>query len=231
MNIVITGASKGIGRETSIEMSKNPANRILAIARSEKLLKELSGGAENNNINYIATDLNKSLESPEKLLKELEEHFDRVDILINNAGILYSRPLSELSTAEIRLMTETHFISPVLLIRSLIGKFRQGSHIINISSMGGFQGSSKYPGMSVYSASKAALSNLTESLAAEYEEAGFSFNCLALGAVQTEMLEEAFPGYKAPVRADEMAEFISWFALKGNKFFNGKVLPVSVSNP
>jgi len=107
----------------------------------------------------------------------------------------------------------------------------RNAHIVNISSMGGFQGSSKYPGMAVYSASKAALANLTEGLASEYAKDGIAFNCLALGAVQTEMLEQAFPGYKAPVSADDMANFISWFALAGHMFFNGKILPVSVSNP
>jgi NAD(P)-dependent dehydrogenase (short-subunit alcohol dehydrogenase family) len=107
----------------------------------------------------------------------------------------------------------------------------KGSHIVNIASMGGFQGSSKYPGLSCYSASKAALACLTECLAGEFTESGIKVNCLALGSVQTEMLEEAFPGYKAPVDAQEMAEFIADFALKGHKFFNGKILPVAVNNP
>ncbi len=107
----------------------------------------------------------------------------------------------------------------------------KGSHIVNISSMGGFQGSSKYKGLSYYSASKAAIACLTECLAREFKEMGISVNCLALGSVQTEMLNEAFPGYKAPVSAEEMGEFIAEFALKGNKFFNGKILPVAVTNP
>ena len=106
-----------------------------------------------------------------------------------------------------------------------------GSHIVNITSMGGFQGSSKYKGLAYYSASKAALACLTECLATEFSEAGIKVNCLALGAVQTEMFEEAFPGYKAPVDAREMGEFIADFALKGHKFFNGKILPVAVGNP
>ena len=97
--------------------------------------------------------------------------------------------------------------------------------------MGGFQGSSKYSGMSYYSASKAALSCLSECLAEEFRDNGIIINCLALGSVQTEMLEEALPGYKAPVSAGEMAEFIGDFALKGSRFFNGKIIPVAFSNP
>jgi NAD(P)-dependent dehydrogenase (short-subunit alcohol dehydrogenase family) len=97
--------------------------------------------------------------------------------------------------------------------------------------MGGFQGSSKYRGLSYYSASKAALSCLSECLAEEFREDGIIVNCLALGSVQTEMLEEAFPGYEAPVKANEMAELIGEFAVKGSRFFNGKVIPVAFSNP
>lgn len=231
MNIIITGASKGIGRETAIILARDKKNHILAISRTESLLQGLIRETEYGNINYIAQDISESLKSPEKLLKQVRSSFSTVDILVNNAGVLISKPFREFKTEEIRLMTEIHYISPLLMIRELFSLFQRGSHIVNISSMGGFQGSSRYPGMSVYSAAKAAIANLTESLASEYNETGIAFNSLALGAAQTEMLEEAFPGYRAPLTAGEMAEFVSWFALNGNKFFNGKVLPVSVSNP
>ena len=68
-------------------------------------------------------------------------------------------------------------------------------------------------------------------MAEEYKEQQIAFNVLALGAVQTEMLEEAFPGYQAPLSAAEMADYIYNFSLTGNKFYNGKVLQVSSSNP
>lgn len=231
MNIIVTGASKGIGKEVCLKLADDGRNKVLAIARTEKLLMELSEKAEYKNISYMATDLNEALQTPEKLLNDVRQHFDSVDNLVNNAGILFNKTLDDISIPEIRLMTETHFISPLLLIKTLSKLFNRGSHVVNISSMGGFQGSSKYPGMAVYSASKAALANLTEGLASEYAKDGIAFNCLALGAVQTEMLEQAFPGYEAPVSADDMANFISWFSLAGHMFFNGKILPVSVSNP
>ena len=105
------------------------------------------------------------------------------------------------------------------------------AHIVNIGSMGGFQGSSKFPGLSAYSASKAALHTLTECLAQEFTEQGIKVNCLALGSAQTEMLEKAFPGYESPVMAFEMGKYIADFALTGHRFFNGKVLPVAVTTP
>ena len=104
-------------------------------------------------------------------------------------------------------------------------------HVVTISSIGGIQGSSKFSGLSAYSSSKGAVITLSELLAEEYKESGPSFNVLALGAVQTEMLEEAFPGYKAPLTADEMASYIYDFSLKANKFYNGKILQVSSSTP
>jgi NAD(P)-dependent dehydrogenase (short-subunit alcohol dehydrogenase family) len=97
--------------------------------------------------------------------------------------------------------------------------------------MGGFQGSAKFPGLSFYSASKAALCCLTECLATELKDKSIKMNALALGSVQTEMLDKAFPGYKAPVKAEEIAEFITDFAINGHRYVNGKVLPVSLSTP
>jgi NAD(P)-dependent dehydrogenase (short-subunit alcohol dehydrogenase family) len=136
-----------------------------------------------------------------------------------------------ISNNEARLIMETNFFGPASVIRVIKPLMEAGSHIVNISSMGGFQGSVKYKGLSYYSASKAALANLTECLSNEFMESGISVNCLALGAVQTEMFKEAFPGLRAPVKTNEMAEFISEFALKAHKFINGKIIPVALNNP
>ena len=95
--------------------------------------------------------------------------------------------------------------------------------------MGGIQGSMKFPGLAAYSSSKGAVITLSELLAEEYKEQGIAFNVLALGAVNTEMLQEAFPGYEAPISATEMADYIFNFALTGNKYHNGKIIQVSSS--
>jgi short-subunit dehydrogenase len=160
-------------------------------------------------------------------------HGIHFDILINNAGSLVNRQFKDMSAAEILQQVNTNFIAPALLIQKLLpGMDRdKPSHIVNIGSMGGFQGSAKFPGLSVYSATKAAFASLTECLAAELTEYNIYANCLALGAVQTEMLAEAFPEYQAPVTPEAMASFIAEFALEGHKFFNGKVIPVSLSTP
>jgi NAD(P)-dependent dehydrogenase (short-subunit alcohol dehydrogenase family) len=167
----------------------------------------------------------------ESFKKEVQSRFDQIDVLINNAGSLISRNFTESEENDIRTMMEINFFAPSSLIRILLPLLRSGSHIVNISSMGGFQGSEKFKGLSYYSASKAALACLSECLALEFREAGISVNCLALGSVSTEMLEEAFPGYKAPVSAADMGEFIASFALNGHKYINGKILPIALRTP
>lgn len=231
MNIVITGASSGIGKEVSKKLSVSCDNRLVAISRSGRLLRQVASETEHGNIFTIEGDINILTSGGEALAEKIEHMISHIDILINNAGALISKPFNELSPEEERIMVETNFISPMRMIRALLPLMRRGSHVINIGSMGGVQGSSKYNGLSVYSASKAAIAVLTETLATEYADSGISFNCLSFGSVQTDMLDKAFPGYEAPIDASGMADFVVWFALNGHKYFNGKILPVSISNP
>ena len=97
--------------------------------------------------------------------------------------------------------------------------------------MGGVQGSSKFSGLSAYSSCKGALITFTELLAEEYKKTGPSFNVLALGAVQTKMLEKAFPGYKSNISAKKMASYVLDFSISGHELLNGKLIPVSLSTP
>lgn len=166
-----------------------------------------------------------------KLRNYLQGSFDKVDILINNAGYLVNKPFAELTKNDFRHSYEVNVFGPAELIQTVLPFMDAEGHVVNISSMGGIQGSVKFPGLCAYSSSKGAILTLTELLAEEYKETGPSFNALALGAVQTEMLEEAFPGLKAACTPEEMASYIMNFALTGNQFFNGKILQVSNSTP
>jgi len=231
MNIVITGASSGIGRETAIRLSWEPVNRIYAIARNRKSLTSLSEAAGHKNIIPVSMDVTSGRSSFSELKKRLEREAGRVDILINNAGHLVNKPFEDHTEADIAESVSVNFTSAARLTAELLPLMVRGSHVVNIGSMGGFQGSLKFPGLSWYSATKGALAVLTECLAAEFAERGISFNCLCPGAVQTEMFQKAFPGFSAPVSPSDMAAFIADFAVNGNKFFNGKILPVAVSVP
>ena len=229
MNIIVNGGTRGIGKEIVINLSHNSDNEIIVTGRNEKALEYLKSYSEN--IHIIKLDIASRETDFESFLSAIRKHFGSIDILINNAGKLVSKEFTDTDEDDAREMMETNFFGPAMVIRKLKPLMSAGSHILNITSMGGFQGSMKFKGLSYYSASKAALACLSECLANEFAESLISVNCLALGAVQTEMLEEAFPGYKAPVTAKDMAGFISEFALSGHKFFNGKILPVALSNP
>lgn len=229
MNIIVNGGTRGIGKEIVLHLSLDTGNKIIVTGRNEKVLKYLS--SYSGNIHGIKLDLANPGTDYESMRNAIESHFSTIDILINNAGMLVSKEFTETNESEARMMMDTNFFGPAMVIRKLKTLMSAGSHIVNITSMGGFQGSMKFKGLTYYSASKAAMACLSECLANEFADSRISINCLALGAVQTEMLEEAFPGYKAPVTAKEMAGFISYFAINGHKFFNGKVLPVAVSTP
>jgi 3-oxoacyl-[acyl-carrier protein] reductase len=227
MNVIITGASRGIGFElTKLFLKAN--YKVIALTRSIEALEALS----NNNLQIIATDLS-SKTSIDKTVFAIKETFETIDFLINNAGTLVNKLFEEILYADLEKTYQVNVFGPFYLsqqLLSLLGK-KTTSHIVNISSIGGFQGSVKFAGLSSYSSSKAAIASLTECMAEEFKEKNISVNCLALGAVQTEMLKEAFPGYVATIEPEQMAEYIFDFTTKGHQYYNGKILPVSLSTP
>jgi NAD(P)-dependent dehydrogenase (short-subunit alcohol dehydrogenase family) len=229
MNIIINGGSRGIGKEVALFLAKDNDNEVIVTGRNVKALRVLSDSSPN--IHAVVADLSLTDELESTFRDKILTRFKKVDILINMAGALVSGEFMTAKDKDARLMMETNFFGPAAVIRILKPLMNKGSHIVNISSMGGFQGSVKFNGLAWYSASKAAIASLSECLAVEFASSGISINCIALGAVQTEMLEEAFPGYKAPVLAGEIAPFIAYLALNGHKFMNGKIIPVAVNNP
>jgi len=234
MNIIVTGTSRGIGFETVKIFAQDRQNNVFAIARGKIGLEKLQQTCRNingiDNVHIFPFDL---LQGNYRaiLVPEILSKMNKVDILVNNAGLLLHKPFEMMEESDFDLMFHANVKSVFNLTRHLLPYFSKNAHIVNIGSMGGFQGSAKFPGLSLYSASKGALAILTECLAEEFNDRHIKVNCLALGSTQTEMLEQAFPGYKALLSAGEMAAFITEFALRGHQWFNGKVLPVSVSTP
>ena len=224
-NVIITGTSRGIGFKLAQLFAKNGC-KVLALSRNSEPLERLNI----KNITTISVDLSKETDL-KKVTEFISSNWKTVDILVNNAGKLINKPFEKLTSSDFIEVFKVNVFAVAELTRQLIPFLKKGSHVVNISSIGGVQGSLKFPGLAAYSSSKGALITLTELLAEEYKEQEISFNVLALGAVQTEMLEEAFPGYKAPVSASEMAEFIYNFSLNGHKFQNGKIVEVSSSTP
>jgi short-subunit dehydrogenase len=223
-NIIITGTSRGIGYELALQFA-NAGHNVLAISRKTPQVL-----IENQNITCLSIDLSDENEM-EKVDNFLSHSWKKVDVIIHNAGSLLLKPFSKTSQGDFENIYKVNVFGVANLTRVCLPYLQKGSHVVTISSMGGIQGSLKFAGLSAYSSSKGAVITLSELLAEEYKEQGISFNVLALGAVQTEMLQEAFPGYVAPISAKEMADYIFDFALNGNKYYNGKVLQVSSTNP
>lgn len=226
-NIIITGASRGIGFEM-VKLLAEQGHQILAISRNILTLEMLQ--KKYKNIAVLGVDI--SDEKQLKLIPNLiKDTWKTIDVLVHNAGAIVNKPFVETSTQEFLEVYKVNVFAVAGLTKALVPFLKSGSHVLAISSMGGIQGSMKFPGLSAYSSSKGAVITLMELLAEEFKEQKIAFNTLALGAVQTEMLEAAFPGYKAPNTAEEMAAYIADFALTGNRFYNGKVLQVSSSTP
>ena len=227
MNIVVTGASRGIGFEL-VKQFANAGHTVFCLTRNLEPLKDIA----HPNLKSISTDLT-SHDSINAAVVFIKKEATHIDCIINNAGSLVNKPYESISYDELQKVYQVNVFAPYYLTQqllSILGKEKK-SHVVNISSMGGFQGSAKFSGLSAYSSSKAAIAGLTECLAEELKDKNISVNCLAIGAVQTEMLAEAFPGYQAPLSPKQMAEYIFDFALKGHQYYNGKILPVSSSTP
>ena len=223
-NIIITGTSRGIGFELALEFAKN-GHQVLALSRN--ISPELE---KYDNIKCLSVDLSIE-EDLKKVADFLATTWQNVDAIIHNAGALILKPFAETTFSDFQNVYNVNVFGVAMLTKIAIPFLKKGSHVVTISSMGGIQGSTKFAGLSAYSSSKGAVITLSELLAEEYKESGIAFNVLALGSVNTEMLQEAFPGYEAPLSPKEMAEYIYNFTLTGNQFYNGKVLQVSNSTP
>ena len=224
-NIVITGTSRGIGFELAKQFAEN-GHQVLALSRNTAPLSAVN----HKNITALSVDISNN-DDLNKVTDFIKSTWKKVDVLINNAGKLINKPFTEISSEDFLEVYKVNVFGVAEITKLMIPFLPKGSHVVTISSIGGIQGSLKFPGLAAYSSAKGAVITLSELLAEEYKEQQIAFNVLALGAVQTEMLEEAFPGYQAPLSASEMADYIYNFSLTGNKFYNGKVLQVSSSNP
>ncbi len=225
-NVLITGASGGIGSEL-VHLFLEANHNVIAVSRNTKELAKI----KNEKLWLIQADI--TTDKGRKQIKEQVKKGGELCVLINNAGALINKPFAKITDKELRDIYEANVFAPFQLLQQLIplmGK-TQRAHVVNIGSMGGYQGSAKFAGLTAYSSSKFAIAGLTEILAEEFKDKNIAFNCLAIGAAQTKMLAKAFPGYKAPVSANQMADFIMDFALHSHKYINGKIIPVSLSTP
>ena len=235
MNFIITGASSGIGYQTALAIANDKRHTIIAVSRNKEKLDALSIEAKivnpNSNLIPLVYDISPDIENND-LLVFAKKELGNVDVLINNAGLLINKPFKELTISDFESVYKINVFGVVKTIQSLLPVMgNPNTHIVNIGSIGGVEGSMKFKGLSAYSSSKGALAVLTECMAEEFKGMNISVNYLALGSVKTEMFSEAFPGAKAQISPKEIGKYLAEFALNGADFMNGKIVQVSKSTP
>lgn len=228
--IIITGASRGIGRETVNALVREHGAHVLAIARDRTALDQLQSQHDSTSVSTLVLDLLQP-DAPARVQHAVGDR--RVHGFVHNAGLLLKKPLGAYAAEDLHRVFAVNVFAPLLLTQALMQQLAGNppGHVLHIASMGGFQDSAKFPGLAAYSASKAALACLAQCIAEEGKGLGVRSNCLAIGSVATEMLAAAFPGYTAPTTSEEMGRFVARFVIEGHKLFNGKVLPVATTTP
>lgn len=233
---IITGASRGIGRATAIEFAKNGYNVVLNSRRSKKELKELSS--------YIIREFNTDVlamtgnvgeyEFVKDMINEAVLKFDKIDVLVNNAGISNIGLASEFSIDEFNEIMSVNFNSVFYTCKELIPHFvhYKSGKIINVSSVWGEVGASCE---SVYSASKGAVISFSKALAKELALSGIAVNVVSPGVIDTKMndcfdeneinniIEEIPAGRMG--KADEVGKIIFELS-KATPFLTGQVIRI-----
>jgi NAD(P)-dependent dehydrogenase (short-subunit alcohol dehydrogenase family) len=227
-NVLITGASRGVGFALAAKFLAE-GDRVFCASRNLNPLKKLAELYKDRCI-LVALDLEKE-ESIQSAVDTVSAKSEKLDVVINNAGALVNKEYATITKKELQMCYDVNVLGPYQLIQYLLPHLQKDAHVVFISSMGGFQGTQKFAGLTAYSSSKAAVASLTECLQEEFKETQLAFNCLCLGAIQTEMLQNAFPGYQAPLDPEQISVYIYQFSTTANQFLKGKVIPVSLSTP
>jgi NAD(P)-dependent dehydrogenase (short-subunit alcohol dehydrogenase family) len=211
---LITGAGRGIGAATArllasrgVKVALMARTLVQVEAQASAIEKEFGAGCALALVGDV---------SDEKFLQEsfarIKATFGPVSILVNNAGVLLRAPLTETSLADWEKVMRVNVTAAFLCSKYAIPQMREAGHgaIVNVSSLSGIRSALKFPGFSAYIASKHALVGLTEGLSVEVKSLGIRVNCIAPGAVDTQMLRSADPSLKTKTQPEEIAQIITY---------------------
>lgn len=227
MNVLITGANGGLGKELSKVFAVNN-HMVYAVSRHNHNLTDL---IDQYKVQFIQSDISNDNELD--ILCNMINDLDGLDVVINNASVLNKNLLESSPANKIIETLQTNLHASIIISKVAIPKLKQSNnaHIINISSMSGIGFAQKFEGMSVYGSTKAGINAFTESLAIELKEFNIHVNAIALSAVQTPMLDQAFSKNLEGMKPEQVAAFIYDISLKYKALFNGKIIPVGYSIP
>ena len=189
--VMITGASRGLGRALVLAFAREGANLVIN-SRSEDSLGPVAGEAEETGAEVLAVPADVSVGSDvERFVDESVRRFGRVDVLVNNAGLLGPRvPIEEYPEDEWRRVLDANLTAPFLLSKAVLPHIPEDGSIINVTSGVSVEGRAEW---GAYSVSKFGVEGLTQILAAELKDRGIRVNSVDPGGMRTEMRAAAYP--------------------------------------
>ena len=189
--VVITGASRGLGKALVLASAKEGANLVVN-SRNEDSLRPVAEEAEEAGAEVLVIPGDVSVGTEvEKLVDGTVQRFGRVDVLVNNAGLLGPRvPIEEYPEDEWRQVLDANLTAPFLLSKAVIPHMPEGGSIINVTSGVSVEGRAEW---GAYSVSKFGVEGLTQILGAELEDRGIRVNSVDPGGMRTEMRAAAYP--------------------------------------
>ena len=232
MVILITGASRGIGREIAITLSKEGHKIIANYNKSEEQAKELE--KQNTNIEIFKADVSKRNEV-QNMVQEIIKKYGKIDVLINNAGITKDMLLARMKEEDFKQVIDVNLVGTFNMTKNVISymmKARNGK-IINISSVVGIAGNA---GQTNYSASKAGIIGFTKSLAKEVASRNILVNAVAPGFIETNMTDVLKQEVKDEIAKNiplkrmgtpqDVANVVKFLASEDSSYITGQVISV-----
>ncbi len=225
---IITGAGRGVGRATALRFAREGA-RVVLFSRTLAFLDEVAAeiAREGYPVIHLRGDVSHE-EDVQALFQQAMQTYGRVDILVNCAGIVASRPFVEMDVATWDQVLGVNLRGTFLCCHEAF-RIMMSQHsgvIINLSSLSGVRGVEKFPGLSAYNVSKAGVASLTEILAVEGKPYNIRVCAVSPGAVDTEMLRQAAPHLKAGMTPDDLAEILLFLADDSGRMLSGTNLEI-----
>ena len=236
-SVVVTGGSRGIGLAIARKLAASNYN-VIAVARREGDEFREAIGKLSGTLHFRAFDLSQ-IDAIPGFVKSLREEFGAIYGLVNNAGIGTEGLLATMHNSEIEALVRLNVLSPVILTKYVVRHMMADGEgrIINLSSI---IASTGYNGLSVYGATKAALTGFTRSLAREVGKLGITVNAIAPGFVDTELTQSLTgearrrvagrSALQRLVEADDVARMVEYLLGEGGRNITGSVLTIDAGN-
>jgi 3-oxoacyl-[acyl-carrier protein] reductase len=220
---LVTGSSRGIGRAVALALAEAGADLVLTSTRergADQTRKDVE--ARGRQAIELAYD-SARLEDADRLVGAARAAFGKVDVLVNNAGVVVRASLAKTSDQDFERVLSVNLVGPFYLSRRLVPEMvaRGWGRVVNVSSISGTLGT---PELSAYCASKWGLNGLTKALAAEVEGSGVTVAAVLPGSVDTEMLLGS--NFKPKMSPAEVARVVRFLCAEAPSAMNGSLVEV-----